>query len=234
MVRMIITIDGPAGAGKSSVARALAKRLGYRFLDTGATYRALAWAAMERQISWDEPERIAALASRISLDLDEGRVYLDGADVTTAIRSSEVTEAVRYIADSPVIRQRLVALQRQAAAEGNVVTEGRDQGTVAFPNAQCKIFLTASPEERAKRRLGDLQARGEQVTFEAVLQRQNRRDQRDRERQVGPLVPARDAIEFNTDSMSCAEVLDGLEQIVRQCDPRRQRSASGVKTDEPS
>jgi cytidylate kinase len=189
---------------------------------------------MEKQISWDEPERIAALASRMSLDLDEGRVYLDGADVTTAIRSSEVTEAVRYIADSPVIRQRLVALQRQAAAEGNVVTEGRDQGTVAFPNAQCKIFLTASPEERAKRRLGDLQARGEQVTFEAVLQRQNRRDQRDRERQVGPLVPARDAIEFNTDSMSCAEVLDGLEQIVRQCDPRRQRSASESETHEPA
>jgi cytidylate kinase len=183
-------------------------------------YRALALAAIQRHIPWDEPERIADLAAGILLDLDSQQVRVDGVDVTAVIRASEVTASVYHVADSPLIRERLVAMQRRAAAGGNVVTEGRDQGTVVFPQAECKIFLTASPEERARRRLGDLRARGEDVTLPVVLKQQNERDERDRDRPVGRLVPAADAIEVNTDGMSPTAVLDRLEAIVRECRAR--------------
>ena len=168
---MIITIDGPAGAGKSSVARALARRLGFRFLDTGAMYRAVALAGMRRGLDWDLPDDLARLARKLDLRVAGERILLDGEDVTEAVRTSAVTAVTRYAADNPQVREHLVKLQRALAADDNVVTEGRDQGTVAFPDAECKIFLTASPQERARRRLGDLQSQGEPVTLEQVLGR---------------------------------------------------------------
>ncbi len=145
---MIITIDGPAGAGKSSVARALARRLGFRFLDTGAMYRAVALAGMRRGLDWGVPQDLARLARELRFTLAGERLLLDGEDVTEAVRTTAVTAVTRYAADNPQVRQRLVELQRILAGQDNVVTEGRDQGTVAFPHAECKIFLTASPQER--------------------------------------------------------------------------------------
>ena len=216
---MIITIDGPAGAGKSSVARALARRLGFAFLDTGAMYRAVALAGKRKGLDWDQPDDLADLARRIDLNLEDDRIYLDGEDVSEEIRTSAVTAVTRYAADNTLVRSHLVDLQRAAATGKNIVTEGRDQGTLAFPNAECKIFLTASPLERAQRRLSDLTAKGEPVTIEQVLAAQARRDEEDSSRAVGPLVPAADAIEVSTDGLTLDQVIDKLENIVRKFSP---------------
>jgi cytidylate kinase len=213
---MIVTIDGPAGAGKSSAARALARRLGFRFLDTGAMYRAVALAAVKRGLPWNESAALAQLAGQVKLNVTEDRVLLDGQDVTKAIRTVDITQVTHYAADNPGVRAHLVNLQRLAAGQGNFVTEGRDQGTVVFPDAEVKVFLTASPEERARRRLQDLQARGEARSFEEVLDQQNVRDARDANRQVGPLIPASDAIEVITDGLTAEQVVDRLEVVVRQ------------------
>lgn len=212
---MIVTIDGPAGAGKSTVAHELARRLGFRLLDTGAMYRAVALAALERQLDWDDPEALVALAREIRIELVADRVLLDGRDVTRTIRTHSVTTNTHYAANNPGVRAYLVELQRQAVGHDNVVTEGRDQGTVVFPHAECKIYLTASPEERARRRADELAARGEPVTFAEVLAGQNLRDKRDATRLVGRLVPAPDAVEVCTDALTSDEVVARLEQIVR-------------------
>ncbi len=212
---MIITIDGPAGAGKSSVARALARRLGFRFLDTGAMYRAVALAGLRRGLDWDVPDDLARLAANLDIRVDGQRMLLDGEDVTDAVRTSGVTAVTRYAADNPRVREHLVKLQRTLAGRDNVVTEGRDQGTVAFPDADCKIFLTASPRERARRRLHDLQAQGEPVTLEQVLTSQEQRDREDASRAVGPLAPASDAVTLSTDGMTLEEVVDRLETLTR-------------------
>ncbi len=210
---MIITIDGPAGAGKSTVARALARRLGFRFLDTGAMYRAVALAALRRGLDWDAPDDLARLAARLDIRTLGERILLDGEDVTEAVRTSEVTAVTRYAADNPKVRELLVGLQRKLAAEDDVVTEGRDQGTIAFPRAECKVFLTASPAERARRRLLDLQSQGEPVTLEQVLAAQDRRDREDAARPVGPLLPAADAVTVSTDGMTLGEVVEQLEKL---------------------
>ncbi|HEX5442699.1 MAG TPA: (d)CMP kinase [Pirellulales bacterium] len=212
---MMICIDGPAGAGKSSAARALARRLGFRFLDTGAMYRAVAHAALRRGLDWDEPAALARLARELSIEVGESQVLVDGEDVTREIRTLAVTTVTHYAANNSAVRQHLVELQRREAAGGNVVTEGRDQGTVVFPHAECKIFLTASPAERAHRRLIDLQRRGESTSYDQVLAEQTQRDQRDANRDVGPLRPAADAIEVITDGLQPAEVVDRLEALVR-------------------
>lgn len=212
---MIVTIDGPAGSGKSSAARALAKRLGFRFLDTGAMYRAVTLAALRREIDWDDEAALALLAAEVELQLTDDRVFLDGEDVTPLIRTLEITTLTRYAADNRQVRLLLVELQREMAAGQDVVAEGRDQATVAFPGAECKIYLTASDEVRAERRLQDLIARGEQVTLAEVLEKQRQRDRNDLDRQFGGLRKAPDSIEINTDGMSPAEVLDRLEQLVR-------------------
>lgn len=213
---MIITIDGPAGAGKSSVAKMLATRLGFRFLDTGAMYRAVALAGMRKGLDWDQPDDLANLAKQLQLRVEGERIFLDGEDVSEAIRGTAVTAVTRYAAGNPAVRSQLVELQRRTAVGQNIVTEGRDQGTVAFPDAECKFFLTASPEERARRRLGDLQAKNEPVTLEQVLAAQNRRDLEDQNRSVGPLLPADDAIEVYTDGLTLEEVVEKLEKTVRQ------------------
>jgi cytidylate kinase len=212
---MIVTIDGPAGAGKSTTARELARRLGFRFLDTGAMYRAVAWAAVDRGLNWEEPGRLVELARQIDIQLTEDKVLLDGRDVSGPIRTAEITAVTHYAANNPGVREHLVALQRGMAGDDDIVTEGRDQGTVVFPQAECKIFLTASPAERARRRAEDLRARGEQLPLETVLEQQNERDDRDVNRPVGPLAAAADSIEVITDGLSRSEVVDRLEELVR-------------------
>lgn len=213
---MIVTIDGPAGAGKSSAARALAQRLGFHFLDTGAMYRAVALAGLRRGVDWADERAVAELARSARIELTDTSVLLDGDDVTHVIRTLAVTEHTRHTAGNAAVRAQLVERQRQMATRGNFVTEGRDQGTVVFPRAECKIFLTASPEERARRRHQDLLAHGEHVTLEEVLAQQTDRDARDAQRSVGPLVAAADAIEVNTDGLSPEQVVDRLEEIVRR------------------
>jgi cytidylate kinase len=212
---MIVTIDGPAGAGKSSAARGLARRLGFRFLDTGAMYRAVTLAARERGLDLANPERLNELVHTIRVELAGDRVLLDGRDVTDAIRKFDIAAATHFAADNPVVRAQLVVWQRAAAEGADVVTEGRDQGTVVFPHAECKIFLTADENERARRRHRDLAARGEDIPFDEVLANQQLRDLRDASRAVGALVKADDAIEVSTDGLSQDEVIARLEQIVR-------------------
>lgn len=211
---MIITIDGPAGAGKSTIAKLLATRLGYMYLDTGAMYRAIALAGKEAGVDWDQPEQLAEVAERVTIEFDGRRLLLDGRDVSEAIRTQEVTSVTKYSADNVAIRHRLVEFQRQIAADRDIVTEGRDQGTLAFPAADFKIFLTASPEERARRRVEDLSGRGESADYETVLDAQRRRDEEDYAREVGSLVKADDAIEVPTDGLSIDQVVDRLVELV--------------------
>jgi cytidylate kinase len=211
---MIVTIDGPAGAGKSSTARALAERLSFRFLDTGAMYRAVALAGLRAGIDLEDPAALAALARRLSIEYRDGRLWLDGEDVSEAIRTQEATAATHYAANNAAVRAHLVRLQQAAAGTDDLVTDGRDQGTVVFPQAECKIFLTASPEERARRRLREMEARGETATLDDVLNDQRFRDERDASREVGPLVPAQDAVIVCTDGMGQREVVDHLEMLV--------------------
>jgi cytidylate kinase/pantoate ligase/cytidylate kinase len=215
-IAMIVAIDGPAGAGKSSVSKRLAHKLGFQFLDTGAMYRAVAWAALQRHLGANDAEAIGDMAQRLSLIMHEDRVLLDGHDVTALIRTSEVASSVFLAADNRRVRERLVQLQREFASGSDTVTEGRDQGTVAFPHAECKIFLTASPEERALRRHAELKHRGEAISYEQVLAQLNERDRRDRERAFGALRRADDAIDVCTDGLQADEVIARLETIVRE------------------
>lgn len=182
---MIVTIDGPAGSGKSSAARELARRLGFRFLDTGAMYRAVTLAALRRGIEWEDEAALALLAAEIEITLADDQVLINGEDVTREIRTFEVTTLTRHAADNTQVRSLLSELQREFATGKQVVTEGRDQATVVFPGAECKIYLTASDEVRAQRRYEDLRARGEEITFEEVLAKQQQRDHRDHNREVG-------------------------------------------------
>jgi len=211
---MIVTMDGPAGAGKSQLARLLAARIGFDFLDTGAMYRCVTLACLERGISIDDPTAAADCAISLDIQFSDSSVLLDGVDVSQRIRSPQVTSSIRPIADNPIIRERLVELQRSWAGARDVVTEGRDQGTVAFPNAPCKIYLTASPQERARRRANQLAREGIQADLDSVLRQQNQRDLEDTSRAFGPLRAASDAIHVFSDGLTEDETLDRLVEIV--------------------
>ncbi len=212
---MIITIDGPAGAGKSSTARALARRLGFEELDTGAMYRAVTLAGLRAGTDLRDQEALARLIDGLRLEMPPDRVLLDGEDVSALIRTAEVTAASGPVADSPVVRRRLAALQRQTAAGRDMVCEGRDQGTVVFPDAACKFFLTAEPEERARRRQREMTARGEVVELADVLRAQEERDRRDAARDLAPMRPAADALVLDSTGLSLEQVVDRMEQAVR-------------------
>lgn len=216
---MIITIDGPAGAGKSMAARRLAERLGFRFLDTGAMYRAVTLAGLRASIDWEDIGTLAKIAASSQIELTDDRVFLNGEDVTHLIRSFEVTTLTRHAADNLAVRRRLTELQRDFAKDQDVVTEGRDQATEVFPDAELKIYLTASDEVRAQRRYEDLVSRGEQVTLEEVLDKQQQRDARDLDREVGGLRMARDSIVVRTDGLSADQVVDKLELLVQEASP---------------
>jgi cytidylate kinase len=215
-MRRVVTIDGPAGAGKSTVARRLADRLGWRFLDTGAMYRAVTLAALRAGTDLSSDTCLGELAARLVVDLRPEGVFLDGEDVTQLIRSAQVTQASKYAADSPSVRRRLVEWQRSFAAEHDIVTEGRDQGTLVFPGAFRKYYVTASDEERARRRLVEHRARGEAASFESVLRAQQERDQRDSTRAIAPMKPAAEAIVIDTTGMTIDQVVDRLVDDIEQ------------------
>ncbi len=213
---MIITIDGPAGSGKSTAARALAARLCFEFLDTGSMYRAVALAALRAGIDRHDQDALARLLAELRLDVSPGHVVLNGADVSTAIRSAETTAATGAVADSPVVRRFLADRQRRLAAGRNIVCEGRDQGTVVFPNAGCKFFLIADPRERARRRQREMEQRGETVELDQIRQAIEVRDQRDAARDLVPMVPAADAVLLDSTGLSLEEVVDRMENEVRR------------------
>jgi CMP/dCMP kinase len=209
--KLIIAIDGPVGSGKSTLARRVAQMLGYVYVDTGAMYRALALKALRRDLAFDgNDENLVELAreTRIDLRAEDGtqRVSLDHEDVTTAIRTPEVSQAASKIAVNPGVRHVLVAEQRRAGEQGGVVMEGRDIGSVVFPDAQLKIFLTASPETRAERRWREHQQKGEAIDLQRTLEEIRERDRRDQGRTTSPLVRAPDAVVVDSTAMEPEEV----------------------------
>ena len=215
MANLIVTIDGPAASGKSTVARLLAERLGASFLDTGAMYRVVTLAAMQAGVDMsDEEELLGVLRdNEFGFAAKEGKlmVLINGADVTAQIRESEVTANARYVASAEKLREKLVQMQRQfAAGEEKIVTEGRDQGTVAFPDADIKFYLTAEAIERAKRRQAELQANGSSQSLEKIQVAIEERDKSDANRAIGPLRPADDAIVIDTTDLSIEEVVEKL------------------------
>jgi cytidylate kinase len=211
---MIVTLDGPAGAGKSTAARALAARLGWCYLDTGAMYRTVALVALERGIPLDDVTALAELAASLAIDFRAGRVLLGDRDVSTEIRTERITLATRPVADAPPVRAAMKQLQRRLAEGRDVVTEGRDQGSEVFPWAEVKVFLTASADERARRRQREEAARGLASSLDAVRAAQARRDEGDRVRPVGAMQPAADAVILETDGLAAAEVVDRLAELV--------------------
>jgi cytidylate kinase len=214
---VIITIDGPAGAGKSSAARALASRLGFEFLDTGAMYRTVALAALRAGVSPGDEAAVAGLLPGIRISIPGGgRILLGEEDVSELIRTAEVTAGSSVVAAIPAVRAFLVDLQRQVAAGLDVVTEGRDQGTVVFPEAGCKFFLHADCEERARRRQAELAGRGVTVSQEEVLEEIAERDERDSQRAVDPLRPAADAILLDSTHLNLDQVVARMEEEVRR------------------
>jgi pantoate ligase/cytidylate kinase len=218
-----VAIDGPAGAGKSTVARQVAQTLGLMHLDTGAMYRALTWRVLEAGIDLEDEPAIAELVSQSQINLvtDEAsraiRIWIDGEEVTQVIRSLEVTANVSFIAAVPAVRRELVKQQQRWGCKGGVVAEGRDIGTHVFPDAELKIFLTASVQERARRRQQDLKDQELQsVSLEQLEQDIRLRDVRDSTRALAPLRKAADAIEINTDGLSIAEVTERIVSLYHQ------------------
>jgi cytidylate kinase len=227
----IITIDGPAASGKSTVARLLAEKLGASFLDTGAMYRAVTLAAMQAGVDMSDEEKLLEVMEtsefQFSLSDDKMAVRIDGIDVTEQIRRPQITANARYVASSPKAREKLVQMQRRfAAGRGKIVTEGRDQGTVAFSDADIKFYLTAAPIERARRRQAELRAKGSNVprpsktgrgeSLEQIQKAIEERDKSDESRAVGPLRPAKDAIVVDTTDLSIEEVVEKLLGYVKE------------------
>jgi cytidylate kinase len=220
MRKLIIAIDGPVGSGKSTAARRVAELLEYVYIDTGAMYRALALKAIRREVALDAGDELSALARDTRIDLsaagDVQKVTLDSEDVTAAIRTPEVSQAASRIAVIPDVRHVLVAEQRRAGAAGGVVMEGRDIGSVVFPDADLKIYLSASAEVRARRRWCEHQAKGEDVDLVRTLEEVLQRDRRDRERAASPLIRAKDAVLVDSSAMESEEVARLVALLARE------------------
>lgn len=236
---MIVAIDGPSGSGKSSVAREVARRCGLTYLDTGAMYRSVALACLERGVDVGDAEAVAEVARDLTIEFksekDAQRVSVNGADVTDEIRTPEVERAVSPVSAIPAVRETMVALQRQAGERGDVVAEGRDIGTVVFPRADVKVFLSASPEARARRRAvqrgGGNLATGETVAVDAEAERQIladlvRRDEYDSSREASPLRPAEDATRIDSSELGFEEVVDAVLSLSPELRERAERRAS--------
>jgi cytidylate kinase len=211
---VIVTIDGPAGAGKSSISRQVADRLGFDFLDTGAMYRAVTLGAIRANIEFEDQHALVEFCASVKIEWDGELIFLNGDDVTNEIRTPTVTNAIHFLADLPAVREQLSMQQRRFAKGRDIVTEGRDQGSEVFPDAQCKIFLTASAQERAVRRQQQLAEAGRHLPLEEILASQDRRDEEDRARPIGALRAAEDAVTIVSDGMTPDEVLTRALEIV--------------------
>jgi CMP/dCMP kinase len=214
---MIVTIDGPAGSGKSTAARGLAQRLGFEYLDTGAMYRAVALALTREDVPFGDAARVVKLLNATRLEMSAGHIHLNGEDVSDAIRHPSMSDASSRVAVEPHVRAVLVQWQRQVAQGRNMVCEGRDQGTVVFADSPCKFYFNARVETRAIRRLAELKSRGVETTLERMIEDLEIRDHRDATRDVGPLLRPDDAIEIETDGLTPDQILDRLEAEVRRC-----------------
>lgn len=218
MDRLVIAIDGPSGVGKSTLGKALARRFDYLFIDSGAVYRAIALKSLQSATPPEDSQAVAGIARaahiKLEGDPDRLRVYLDGRDVTTEIRTAEVTGASSVIATIPAVREAVVEKLRRMASAGGVVMDGRDIGTKVFPNAQVKLFLEASPEVRAERRWKEELEKNREVAFEQVKAELEERDKRDRERAATPLVQADDAILIDTSQLALESVIARVLEIV--------------------
>jgi cytidylate kinase len=220
----LIAVDGSAASGKSTIGRLLASRLGYRFLDTGIMYRAITWAALQRGLDVHDAAALTDLASSIDMTVDlpepgdtsPARIAVDGRDVTGLLRAPEVDENVSLVSRVAGVREALVRRQRAIAENGRIVMAGRDIGTVVLQDAGLKVYLDASPEERARRRYGDFVRSGQPATEDAVLQDLRRRDQIDQQRDISPLRPADDAVRIDTDGLTQDEVLDRVLALVEK------------------
>ncbi len=219
-MKRVIAIDGPSGAGKSTIARLTAQRLGVRYLDTGAMYRAVTLHCMRSGVRLEDPKAVAgtlaSLALRVELVTDGPmKVFLGKEEVTGKIRTLEVTRNIHHVADVVEVRTKLVAMQREIAGQGDLVTEGRDQGSVVFPDALLKVYMYASPEVRARRRHKELAEKGMDVSYPEILEDVSKRDHLDQSREVGALRKAPDAVELDTSDMTPEQVADAIVQLAK-------------------